>query len=252
MSGGGHNVPVGPGGHTYVAAVAGGGGGGAAIGSVVTSATEGSVFFAGVSGVLQQDNANFFFDDTLNALGIGTGSAAALSASVKLALYPDVDTTTILGRVAINSTNTDFAQFSHYDQRASTTNYALYATSLGAAGLNVAAGQMLGLASAGSSRWTMTGTTPYMLTAGLDVTGVATGLGTALLPGYAFRNDLNTGVYSPGADQVGITCAGAAVLLAGSATLGFFGTAAVAKPTGVAVTAAGIHAALVTLGLIAA
>lgn len=34
--------------------------------------------------------------------------------------------------------------------------------------------------------------------------------------------------------------------------LGFFGTAPVAKPTGVAVSAAGIHAALVTLGLIAA
>lgn len=34
--------------------------------------------------------------------------------------------------------------------------------------------------------------------------------------------------------------------------IGFFGTTAVAKPTGVAVTAEGIHAALVTLGLIAA
>lgn len=34
--------------------------------------------------------------------------------------------------------------------------------------------------------------------------------------------------------------------------MGFFGTTAVAKPTGVAVSAAGIHAALVTLGLIAA
>lgn len=34
--------------------------------------------------------------------------------------------------------------------------------------------------------------------------------------------------------------------------IGFFGTAPVAKPTGVAVTAEGIHAALVTLGLISA
>ena len=33
---------------------------------------------------------------------------------------------------------------------------------------------------------------------------------------------------------------------------GFFGTLPVAKPTGVAVTAEGIHAALVTLGLISA
>ncbi len=34
--------------------------------------------------------------------------------------------------------------------------------------------------------------------------------------------------------------------------LGFYGTAPIAKPTGVAVSAAGVHAALVTLGLIAA
>lgn len=38
----------------------------------------------------------------------------------------------------------------------------------------------------------------------------------------------------------------------GNAKMGFYGTAPVAKPTGVAVSVAGIHAALVTLGLIAA
>lgn len=38
----------------------------------------------------------------------------------------------------------------------------------------------------------------------------------------------------------------------GTGLLGFFGTAPVAKPTGVAVSAAGVHAALVSLGLIGA
>jgi len=43
------------------------------------------------------------------------------------------------------------------------------------------------------------------------------------------------------------------VLLVGATqTLGFFGETPVAQPTGVAVDAAGIHAALVTLGLITA
>lgn len=37
-----------------------------------------------------------------------------------------------------------------------------------------------------------------------------------------------------------------------SETLGFYGSTGVAKQTGVAVSAAGIHAALVALGLIAA
>lgn len=45
-----------------------------AIGDPITSATEGSVLFAGVGGILQQDNANFFWDDTNNYLGIGTAT----------------------------------------------------------------------------------------------------------------------------------------------------------------------------------
>tara|TARA_R110000868_G_scaffold158316_2_gene386305 strand:+ start:2230 stop:5232 length:3003 start_codon:yes stop_codon:yes gene_type:complete len=49
-------------------------GGGMAIGGSITSATAGSVLFAGTSGVLQQDNANFFWDDANNRLGIGTAS----------------------------------------------------------------------------------------------------------------------------------------------------------------------------------
>ncbi len=54
-----------------------GGGGGMAIGDSITSATAGSVLFAGTSGVLAQDNANFFWDDTNNRLGIGTASPGA-------------------------------------------------------------------------------------------------------------------------------------------------------------------------------
>lgn len=41
-------------------------------------------------------------------------------------------------------------------------------------------------------------------------------------------------------------------VVAGVAQLGFYGTAPIPKQTGVAVTAGGIHAALVALGLISA
>ena len=44
------------------------------IGGTITSATAGSVLFAGIGGVLQQDNSQFFWDDTNNRLGIGTSS----------------------------------------------------------------------------------------------------------------------------------------------------------------------------------
>lgn len=51
-------------------------------------------------------------------------------------------------------------------------------------------------------------------------------------------------------NSAGVLKTDGAMAIAGN--VGFYGTTPVAKPTGVAVTAAGIHAALVTLGLIAA
>lgn len=40
--------------------------------------TQGSVVFAGPSGVLGQDNANLFWDDTNNRLGVGTTTTPSL------------------------------------------------------------------------------------------------------------------------------------------------------------------------------
>jgi hypothetical protein len=58
----------------------GGGGGGAAdtisIGTNVISGTPGSVLFIDASGNLAQDNANLFFDNSSNGLGIGTTTPA--------------------------------------------------------------------------------------------------------------------------------------------------------------------------------
>ncbi len=53
------------------------GGSGMSIGGTVTSATAGSVLFANAGPVLAQDNANFYWDDTNNRLGLGTASPAA-------------------------------------------------------------------------------------------------------------------------------------------------------------------------------
>ena len=50
------------------------GGGGMAIGGSITSATAGSILYAGASGVLAQTNAQLFFDYTNNRLGVGTAS----------------------------------------------------------------------------------------------------------------------------------------------------------------------------------
>lgn len=62
-----------------------------------------------------------------------------------------------------------------------------------------------------------------------------------------------TVVATTGVTTVGLTVTGnSAIGNAGSDTIGFYGQAATAQQTGVAVTAAGIHAALVALGLITA
>lgn len=56
---------------------AGGGGGGMSIGGTVTGGTAGSVLFVGTGPVLAQDNANLFWDDANNRLGINTATPAA-------------------------------------------------------------------------------------------------------------------------------------------------------------------------------
>lgn len=53
-----------------------GGGSSPSIGGGITSGTTGSVLFVGSGATIAQDNANFFWDDTNNRLGIGTNSPA--------------------------------------------------------------------------------------------------------------------------------------------------------------------------------
>ena len=97
--------------------------------------------------------------------------------------------------------------------------------------------------------------------------------GTAAAPGLTFVSEAgdNSGIYWAGQNQIGVSAAGVlnllvadtgvtianALTLGGAldhdgSTAGFYATTPIAKQTGVAVSAAGIHAALVNLGLIAA
>ena len=57
------------------------------------SLSQGSVIFAGTGGILQQDNANFFWDDTNNWLGVGTATPSTslhLSSEISVQTTPDV------------------------------------------------------------------------------------------------------------------------------------------------------------------
>jgi hypothetical protein len=73
-----------------------------------TSFTTGSIVFAGASGVYSQNNAQFFWDNTNNRLGLGTASPAAKLAVVGTGYSPNIALTdaatiawdTSLGQVA--------------------------------------------------------------------------------------------------------------------------------------------------------
>jgi hypothetical protein len=64
-----------------------------------TAFTTGSVVFAGASGVYSQDNANLFWDDTNNRLGIATAAPAT-------ALHVSGTSTTAIARIASTSNGT--------------------------------------------------------------------------------------------------------------------------------------------------
>ncbi len=85
----------------------------------------------------------------------------------------------------------------------------------------------------------------------LSVAAAAAGAATMI---YASgETDVSLQITPKGGGEVQITGGDfTARIRASSAGLGFFGSAPQVKPTGVAITAAGVHAALVTLGLIAA
>jgi hypothetical protein len=82
--------------------------------------TAGSVLFAGTSGILEQDNASFFFDNTNNRLGLGTtsplatlnilGSTNALRLSYDVSNYASLSTASD-GTLSLTSSNTSESQF---------------------------------------------------------------------------------------------------------------------------------------------
>jgi hypothetical protein len=70
--------------------------------TITTALTQGSVPFIGTSGALTQDNANLFFDDTNNRLGINTNSPTTAL---------DVFGSGIIGRINGTTTNNAFLGF---------------------------------------------------------------------------------------------------------------------------------------------
>jgi hypothetical protein len=125
----------------------------------------------------------------------------------------------------------------------------------GDTGFNESSDDQLGLSLAGSQRWFWSG----------DLFGSLVGTGAGIRNEAASatnptvnarRSDDNSGLGSGAADQIDLIAGGLSCMsvreTGGVRQMGFYTTAAISLQTGVAVTASGVHAALVALGLITA
>ena len=132
------------------------------------------------------------------------GTNATITNAYALEVAPDTDSTSIIGRTAITTAITDVATLSHFDQRASTTQYNIAMTSAGNLEINGAASIGVTIASA-TTVWSFS--SGFLTATGTQV--IANDEGSAALPSYSFTGDLNTGAYQGGADIYGIATAGA-------------------------------------------
>lgn len=103
------------------------------IGAPISGGTDGSVLFVGTGGVLAQDNANLFWDDTNNRLGIGTNSpgnyslnivrAAETGVGEKIASFSIADNATAKFEID-NASSTDAAAVLRFNATGSGTSAA--------------------------------------------------------------------------------------------------------------------------------
>jgi len=162
----------------------GGGGGGMTIGGAVGGGIAGSVLFVTSGGVLSQDNTGFYYDDVDHQLLINAGAVGKPSlilgddttglyrpavdqigfalggiAAVRFGgVGPDSDQIFAVGRCLIDSRTTDRMVISHRDQTG-TAAFAIQQTATGGTTMNSASGTLCGIATGGSTRWYVDGTT---------------------------------------------------------------------------------------------
>ncbi len=115
----GTNVTIDKTNQQYPIISATGSGGSVSIGDSITSATAGSVLYAGASGVLAQDNANLFYDYTNHRLGIGTTTPSNPFSVIGI---DNNSATTIAGFYALNQSVGVSINYGGFNMVGSNTN----------------------------------------------------------------------------------------------------------------------------------
>ena len=221
--------------------------------------TQGSVIFAGPSGVLAQDNANLFWDDTTNHLGIGTASPTDAHLTIKPGtLLTGVNASYVEATLATAAIDTaEYGGYSFITSATSTTAGArqfgfvsdLVAGYTGTASTTALRGNNV-VAGTGALPWDIANGATNFQGANIGIQGraVATTTGTEIgVHGNASGGNVNFGMFGAAvttkasAKNIGV---GGYALNAGAGGRRFGGVFALADTVSVGITATGVSAAL--------
>ena len=141
------------------------------IGATITGATEGSVLFAGAGGVLAQDNANFFWNNTTKQLTL-SGSLTGSQATSALSIAQTWNTSGAPTALLMNITDT-----------ASQATSKLFDFQTGSVSkLSITKGGLLQFGNTGTIGVQSSSTNPVIYE-GTNVTGMTSGNGDLMLSG---------------------------------------------------------------------
>lgn len=185
------------------------------IGTTVNLATAGSIFFAGTAGVLAQNNANLFWDNTNNRLGIGITAPAF--------------TVHVLGEISLRNSNNNNLTFSNKFQNncwinlspPNITSAATFNTSVGM--------ETMYSITSGSNNVTVGYQSMYFITSGSNNTGlgyyslryISTGGNNVGIGRQALENTLSSDNVAVGVSAVRSNTAGTGIVAIGKQALEF-------------------------------
>jgi hypothetical protein len=174
-----------------------------------TQFTLGSVVFAGASGVYTQDNANFFWDDTNNRLGLGTASPSqTLDVNGSVLLRSNAQ---VLGNLVVNnSMRTGNLSITNTTAATSTTTGALIVSGgMGLAG-NAFIGGNIGIGTSATQGYRLytLGNSKVTGSVEVDISFLGQPNDTVTTPSYSWTGDQSTGMFRPSSGNIGLSTNG--------------------------------------------
>ena len=164
--------------------------------------------------------------------GLTTGSANLTYDGTNLSLAADTDVTATIGRAFIGYNFSNYASFSHYDQRANTGGYALLQKDDGTTYLNAKSGMKIYLREENSTKFMLDGN--HFRADQTNGASMRNEVPSGTNPVFTFNNDVDTGMGRAAADTLSFITEGretvrmasdanyTKLFIGGDSTLGFY------------------------------